>query len=154
MHPLHLLISSKKKHTHTHTHNNNNNNNPETETETWVTTKIEIRMGGFRSTWDHGWVGGFQVGMGGFSSAWAMCGWGAWVAIDGRWCSWLVVGQVQIAVGCRRLKKLSRMGFLGGLVLCNFVFFQKFWCNLSYVFCLVSIFLSLSSLMRRYKGCA
>ena len=33
------------------------------------------------------------------------------------------------------LKKLSRMGFLGGLVLCNFVFFfQNFWFNLSYVF--------------------
>ena len=32
---------------------------------------------------------------------------------------------VQIVVGRHGLKKLSRMGFLGGLVLCNFVFFFK-----------------------------
>ena len=40
------------------------------------------------------WVGGFQVGVGGFNSAWAVCGWGAWVAVNGRWCSWLAMGRV------------------------------------------------------------
>ena len=73
-------------------------------------------MGGWVSS-QRGWL---QTSVGGFSSAWAVCGHGAWVAIDGRQCSWLAVGWVQIVVGCRGLKKLSRMGFLGGLVLCNF----------------------------------
>ena len=43
-------------------------------------------------------MGGFQVGVGGFSLAWAVCGRGAWVAVDGRQCSWLAVGRVQITI--------------------------------------------------------
>ena len=85
-------------------------------------------MGGFRLAWDHGWVG--------FKSTWAVCGHG--------W-SLVLVASHGSSSDRRGLKKLSRMGFLGGLVLCNFVYFHKFWFNLSYVFCLVSFSLSFFS---------
>ena len=61
----------------------------------WVALDRRGNMGEWVSSW-HGWL---QTSVGGFSSAWAMCGGGAWVAISGRRCSWLVVGRVQIVVG-------------------------------------------------------
>ena len=65
-------------------------------------------------------VGGFQVGV---CRVWS---WGA------GGCQWSSVLMASRGSGLERrgLKKLSRMGFLGGLVLYNFVFFQSccgFW---------------------------
>ena len=80
-------------------------------------------------------MGGFQVSIGGFRPAWVASARHGSCVVMGR-------GWPSVLMASRGLKKLSRMGFLGGLVLYNFVFFQNFWFNLSYVFCLVSFSLS------------
>ena len=100
-------------------------------------SKIEIGVSGFRSTWDHGWVG--------FKLAWvALAQRGPCVVVGGRRGSSVLVASHGLGSDRHGLKKL-RMGFLGGLVLCNFVYFHNFWFNLSYVFCLVSFSLSFFS---------
>ena len=107
-------------------------------------SKIEIGVSGFRSTWDHGWVG-FKLAWVGFKLAWvALAQRGPCVVIGGRRGSSVLVASHGLGSDRRGLKKL-RMGFLGGLVLCNFVYFHNFWFNLSYVFCLVSFSLSFFS---------
>ena len=81
-------------------------------------SKIEIGVSGFRSTWDHGWVG--------FKLAWvALAQRGPCVVVGGRRGSSVLVASHGLGSDRRGLKKL-RMGFLGGLVLYNFGFFSKF----------------------------
>ena len=66
------------------------------------------------------------------------------MVVGGRRGSSVLVASRGLGSYRRGLKKL-RMGFLGGLVLYNFVYFHNFWFNLSFMFCLVSLSLSFFS---------